>query len=157
MVLQNIVNSSDEDLSLCVLVNICRFISASPWWAQLNSREQTTHKSLRVWSLHWLIPYWANQFCLCSFIIFTKIFKFVEFCVSVIMGVSVRAWLDALKRESHAESVRLDRYYEVVFCFVSNQNQSSKSASRCCNWISIWIFQYNRFHILSQRNNLFIR
>jgi hypothetical protein len=34
---------SDKDLSLCVLVNICRFISASLWWAQLNSRERKTH------------------------------------------------------------------------------------------------------------------
>ena len=48
-----------------------------------------------------------------SFIMFTEIFKFVDFCVSVrIMGVSVRAWFDALKRDSHAESVRLDRYAE---------------------------------------------
>ena len=35
---------SDEALSFCILVNNCRFISASLWWAQLNSREQATHK-----------------------------------------------------------------------------------------------------------------
>ena len=36
-------------------------------------------------------PYLANQFCLCSFIMFTEIFQFSDFCVSVIiMGVSVR-------------------------------------------------------------------
>jgi hypothetical protein len=28
----------------------CRFISASPWWAQLNSWEQTTHTKC-VWEL----------------------------------------------------------------------------------------------------------
>jgi hypothetical protein len=109
---------SDEGLSLCVLVSVCRFISASPWWAQLNSWKQTTHKvCLRAWSLHWLFPYWASQFCLGSFIIFTEIFKYVDFCVSVsIIGVSVRAWFDALKRDSHAESVRLDRYDILCVC-----------------------------------------
>jgi len=42
---------------------------------------------------------------------FTEIFQFVDFCVGVrIIGVSVRVWVDALKRDSYAESVRLDRY-----------------------------------------------
>jgi hypothetical protein len=48
---------SDEALSLCVLVNICRFTSASPWWAQLlYSRKQTTHKKF-VWELEALTGY----------------------------------------------------------------------------------------------------
>jgi len=56
-------------------------------------------------------PYLANQFCLGNFIMFTEIFQFVDCCVSVrLMGVSVRAWFDAFKRDSHAESARLDRY-----------------------------------------------
>ena len=55
-------------------------------------------------------PYLANQFCLGNFIMFTEIL-FVDCCVSVrLMGLSVRAWFDALKRDSHTESVRLDRY-----------------------------------------------
>jgi len=41
---------SDEVLSLCDLVNICRFTSASPWWAQLYSRKQTTHEKF-AWEL----------------------------------------------------------------------------------------------------------
>jgi hypothetical protein len=56
-------------------------------------------------------PYLANQFCLVSFVMFTEIFQLVDFCVRVrTMGVSVRVWFDALKRDSHVESVRLDRY-----------------------------------------------
>jgi len=41
-----------------------------------------------------------------------EIFQFVDFCrcsASARMGVSVRAWFDALKRDFHTESV-LDRY-----------------------------------------------
>jgi len=34
-----------------------------------------------------------------------EIFQFVNFCVSVrIMGVNVRAWFDALKRDSHVSA-----------------------------------------------------
>ena len=64
-------------------------------------------------------PYLANQFCLCSFIMLNEIFQFVDFCVSVrVMGMSVRALFDALKRDSHAESVRLDRYDNGIFQLV---------------------------------------
>ena len=63
-------------------------------------------------------PYLANEFCLGSFIMFTEIFKFVDFCISVrIMVVIVRAWFDALKRDSHAQSVRLDRY-AYMYCTI---------------------------------------
>ena len=37
-------------IRLCALAKICRFISASPWWAQLNSREKNTHKKFS-WEL----------------------------------------------------------------------------------------------------------
>ena len=145
---QRVCCCSDEALSLCVLVNICRFTSAWPWWAQLNSRKQTTNRKF-VWDLeaftgyllHHLestfvlyaaaplsffgplfvgrsassavegslylteFPYWANQFCLGSFIIFTEIFEFVNCCVSVrIMRENViwclEAWLSSSKRET---------------------------------------------------------
>ena len=63
-------------------------------------------------------PYLANQFCLGSFIMFTEIFQFFNFCISVsIMVVIVKAWFDALKRDSDAQSVRLDRYV-YMYCTI---------------------------------------
>jgi hypothetical protein len=63
-------------------------------------------------------PYLVKQFCLGSFIMFTEIFQFIDFCISVrIMVVIVRAWFDALKRDSHAQSVRLDRY-AYMYCTI---------------------------------------
>jgi len=48
----------------------------------------------------------------------TEIFQFVDFCISVrIMMVIVRAWFDALKRDSHAQSARLDRYV-YMYCTI---------------------------------------
>ena len=137
---------------LCILVNKCRFISASPWRIQLDSRGEKNTLKKFVWELEALTEYLLHHFesnfvlhaaarlsfmvlfcrtvcftrssrfirisvfsepVLFSFIMFIEIFQFVDFCVSVrIMGVSVRAWFDALKRDSHAEMVRLDRYAE---------------------------------------------
>ena len=72
------------------------------------SCDRNTLKQIADWFEY---LYWANHFYLGAFIIFTDIFQFVDFCISVrIMRVSVRAWFDALKRYSHAFSVRLDRY-----------------------------------------------
>jgi len=85
---------SDEALSLCVLVNIYRFTSASPWWAQLlYSRKQTTHKkfeslksSLDICYIIWnqILYYlqqlrWAVRAAFCRTVCFICSWRFVLF------------------------------------------------------------------------------
>jgi hypothetical protein len=75
---------SDEGLSLCVCMCFNQYMSLYISFTLMSTikfpRTSHTYKVCsRAWSLHWLFPYRANQFCLGSFIIFTAIFKFVEF------------------------------------------------------------------------------
>jgi hypothetical protein len=66
-----------------------------------------------------------------------EFFQFVDFSVSVrIVGVSVKAWFDALKHDSHAESMRLDRYvYNIQWTLFQINLSSTKFWS--FSWLPI--------------------
>jgi hypothetical protein len=104
---------------MCISQYVSLYISFILMSTTKFPRTNHTYKvCLRAWSLNWLFPYWANQLCLSNFIIFTEIFKSVDFCVSLtIIGVSVRAWYDALKRDSHRYGlISLHGFISVLWC-----------------------------------------
>jgi len=91
----------------------------------------------------------SESILLGSFIIFTENFKFVDFCVGVtIMGVSVRASFDALKCDSHAESVRLDRYGSTCIQ-MCHWNDSTFSAHIYDSIVNFPLQYINRWGFLS--------